>query len=104
MHPAITRIPRPAATQLNGLHPPKFRARSAGSLKMLTPTIEFTIKAVKLQRPIVRTNPCGLSVNLNSFENYFAGTATGAAFIFTISVNTSVFPEINSRCGYFSPP
>jgi hypothetical protein len=26
---------------------------------MLTPMIEFTIKAVKLQRPIVRTSPCG---------------------------------------------
>src|SRR5260370_26341068 len=64
MHPAITRIPAPAATQLNGLHPPRFRARSAGNLKMLTPTIEFTISAVTLQRPIVRTSPCGLSVKL----------------------------------------
>src|ERR1700758_5179900 len=65
MHPAITRIPAPAARQLNGLHPARLRAKSAGNLKMLTPTIEFTIKAVKLQRPIVRTSPCGLSINSN---------------------------------------
>jgi hypothetical protein len=59
MHPAMIRIPAPAARQLSGLYAPIFSANNDGKRKMLTPMIEFTIKAVKLQRPIVRTSPCG---------------------------------------------
>ena len=119
MHPAMIRIPAPAARQLSGLYAPIFSASNDGKRKMLTPMIEFTIKAVKLQRPIVRTSPCELcfTPGHSSFPYMFplrgirqfvavAGVvaAADAAFILEISASTSVFPLVASRCGYFSPP
>jgi len=82
---------------------PRFRARSAGNLKMLTPTIEFTISAVKLQRPIVRTSPCGLSVKLIFPEATILRRRHRAAFIFTISASKSGARD-HVQCGYLSPP
>src|SRR6516162_6059448 len=112
MHPAIIRIPKPAARQLSGLYAPIFSANNDGKRKMLTPMIEFTIKAVKLQRPIVRTSPCELCLTPehSSFPHLFPlcrihqFVDAGAAFILEISASTSVFPLVASRCGYFSPP
>jgi hypothetical protein len=113
MHPAMNRIPTPAARQLSGLYAPIFSANNDGKRKMLTPMIEFTIKAVKLLRPIVRTSPCELCLTPghSSFPYMFPlcgihqfVAAAGAAFILEISASTSVFPLVASRCGYFSPP
>src|SRR6516225_9655801 len=62
MHAGVMRIPAPAPRQLKGLSLPSRSASTAGSPNMPTPIIELSISAVRLQRPIVRTSPCALSV------------------------------------------
>ena len=59
---AMMRIHTPAPRQLNGLSPPTRSASTAGGPNMPTPIIELSISAVRLQRPIVRTSRCALSL------------------------------------------
>ena len=97
---AMMRIPTPAPRQLNGLSPPTRSASTAGGPNMPTPIIELSISAVRLQRPIVRTSRCALSLTRVCVPwGYSVGAGTGGAFIRAISASMSGLPLIGSRCG-----
>jgi hypothetical protein len=112
MQAAMIKTPMPASKQLSGLNPPIRAARTAGNPKIPAPMIEFTISAVRLQRPMTRTSAFGDGPGagekfvsgkhgsilvLAGAQSFASGTA--AVLILPISVKTSGFPAMRSRCG-----